>query len=143
MKPLLYLLVSLFIVTPAFGEQWSVEAGFLADFVTGRYHLIGRQADGDATYRGRVEIFRNGKTLQIKRTIAGRTVFGSAAIENTPIAETPVLRLRFKEGARAYECTCLIHGDLDNYARISCHIYRQDGSTRQSGLEAWFSIPPQ
>lgn len=134
---LIYFLLVLSIAPGVYAED-SPEA-FLADFVVGRYHLIGRQADSEVTYQGGVEIFRDpAKTLRVRRSIAGRVIEGTAAIETALHAEAQVLRMRFTDAGIAFECTCLIQGDLDNYARLSCHRYRRDGKTRQPGLEALF-----
>ena len=141
MKPFFYFLVPVLIASSAFGEDQA--ADFLASFVAGHYRLIGQAPEGGATYHGRVEITRDGTALEVKRTIAGKTVRGTAAVENAPMAETPVLRLRFKEAGRNYEGTCLINGDLDNHARLTCHLYRKDGNTRQPGLEALFAVAPK
>jgi len=141
MKPLFYIFVPIFIASSAFGEGSSAE--FLAGFVIGQYRLLGQETESGATYHGRAEIKRDGRTLKVKRTIAGKTVWGTAAIENAPMAEKPVLRLRFNEGEKACESTCLIHGDLNNYARLTCHLYRKDGTTRQPGLEALFAVAPR
>jgi hypothetical protein len=134
-------LIALFIAPLALAETPLPAEDLLVDFVVGRYHLVGRQADGEATYQGRVEIFRAQRSLRVRRTINGVTVEGSAAIEAAPLAETRVLRLRFTEADTPFECTCLVQGDLDNYARLTCYRYRRDGKTRQPGLEALFHDP--
>ena len=126
------------LITPLARAE-ELPTAFLADFVVGRYHLIGRQADGETTYQGRVDILRDAKnTFRVRRTIGSRTIEGTAAIETATLAETQVLRVRFIEAGIPFECTCLIQGDLDNYARLSCLRYRRDGRTRQPSLEALF-----
>jgi hypothetical protein len=134
---LIYFLLVLGIAPFAQAEDPS--QAFLADFVVGRYHLVGREADSETTYQGRVDIFRDPQNaLQVRRTVGGLVITGTAAIEQATLAETEVLRMRFTEAGIAFECTCLIQGDLDNYARLSCHRYRRDGKTRRPGLEALF-----
>ena len=49
-----------------------------------------------------------------------------------------VRRMRFSEGDTPYECTCLLQGDLDNDARLTCQQYRQDDKPRRPGLGALF-----
>ena len=44
----------------------------LWDFVRGRYTLIGRHPDSQATYTGTAKIERVGQQLRLTRTIAGR-----------------------------------------------------------------------
>ncbi|MEJ2642107.1 MAG: hypothetical protein P8010_21300 [Desulfosarcinaceae bacterium] len=129
----------IFLLMVPFAQADEPSEAFLADFVVGRYHLIGRQADGKTTYQGRVDIFRDPQhTLKVRRTICGRVIEGTAAIEKAAMAETQVLRMRFTEAGIPFESTCLIQGDLDNYARLSCLRYSQDGEIRQPALEALF-----
>jgi hypothetical protein len=143
MRPSLLTFVVLLMVAPVQADDASRE--FLSGFVVGRYRLIGQQADAGTTYHGLVVIYRHGPSaaLKVKRTIGGRTVEGTAAIESALHGDAKVLRMRFKADAAAYENTCLVQGDLDNYARLSCHLYRQDGSTQQAGLEALFAAPAE
>jgi hypothetical protein len=129
----------LFLLMVPLVQAQDLSDAFLADFVAGTYLLIGRQMDSETTYQGRIDIFRDPQhVLKVRRTIGGRVIEGTAAIEKATMAETQVLRMRFTEAGTPYECTCLIQGDLDNYARLSCHRYRRDGKTRQPGLEALF-----
>ena len=111
---------------------------FLSEFVSGQYQLIGKGPDSDRTYSGQVGIFSESGKLRFLRVIAGNTVSGEAAIEEAVHGEANVLRMRFNENGVDYEDTCLIQSDLDNYARISCYLYRQDGTTREPGIEALF-----
>lgn len=143
--PLLALVIAsqagLLNTSQALGE--GSQTDFLAGFVVGRYRLIGQQPDAGTTYSGEVEIYREGQSSQLKvrRIIADRVVEGAAAIESALHGEAMVLRMRFRENGTAHESTCLVKGDLDNYARLSCQLYRQDGKTRQAGLEALFHAP--
>lgn len=114
---------------------------FLSGFVLGQYQLIGMGPDSDRTYSGQVEIFSESGKLRVRRMIGGNTLSGEAAIEEAAGGETSVLRMRFEEGGAAYEDTCLVQSDLGNYARISCYLYRQDGTTRKPGMEALFIQP--
>jgi hypothetical protein len=54
-------------------------------FVPGRYTLIGRHPDSQATYTGTAKIERVGKQLRLTRTIAGKrsTIYGSARTSTT------------------------------------------------------------
>jgi len=111
----------------------------LRDFLLGNYILIGKAVDSDATYQGKVELYaeKNGG-MKAKRMIQGQTVIGDAALETALGGEAQVLRIRFSEKNIAYEETCLWKSDLDNYARISCYLYRPGGATANPGLEALF-----
>ncbi len=125
------------------GNADSSQQQFLSEFVAGRYQLIGQGPDSDRTYSGQVEIFSESGKLRFRRIVAGNTVNGEAAVEAAAGGEASVLRMRFKKNGVAYESTCLVQGDLDNYARISCYLYRQDGATQKPGMEALFIQPPQ
>ena len=114
---------------------------FLSEFVLGQYRLIGKGPDSDRTYSGQVEIFSESGKLRFRRVIADSTVNGEAAVVDAAGGETNVLRMQFNKDGVAYEDTCLIQSDLDNYARISCYLYRRDGATREPGLEALFVLP--
>jgi len=111
---------------------------FLSDFVLGKYLLVGKSADSTSTYFGHVEIYSENETLKVRRKIGSETVQGSARIESADRGGTKVLRVKFDNNGRSYEKTCLIHGDLDNYARISCYLYLSEGETEQPGLEVLF-----
>ncbi|GAB6040801.1 hypothetical protein [Endothiovibrio diazotrophicus] len=108
-------------------------------FVVGDYRLIGQRPDSSETYAGRVEIAeRKGGGLTGRRSVGGESVVMEVALERALAGEAQVLRMRFTEEGVAYEATCLLQSDLDNYARISCYRYRRDGATRRPGLEALF-----
>lgn len=114
-------------------------------FVVGHYDMIGREPDSKRTFTGEIEIRAESDrpgNLVVLRRIGGQVVRATGRIETAPIAETRVLRLRFKVRNVPYEGTYLFHGDLDNYARISGYVYRKDGKTKVPGLEALFHLGP-
>ena len=111
---------------------------FIPEFLAGRYTLIGKRPDSGVPYTGKVEIYLDNGVLKVFRMIGGRTVTGDAAIEKVLDGDADVLRIRFKEGDTGYEETCLWHGDLDNYARISCYLYKPGEKVMNPGLEALF-----
>jgi len=76
--------------------------------------------------------------LKVRRSINGQVIYGTAAIETALNGDARVIRIRFRENQIFYEQTCLSQSDLDNYARISCYLYRLDKSTTEPGLEALF-----
>ena len=130
----------LFLMSVLGTHTWAEESdqGFLSEFVTGSYLLLGKQVDSAQTFFGRAEIYHSDEQLHIKRIIDGVEIIGSAAVEKAMHGEATVLRMRFEEQGMAYENTCLIQSDLDNYARISCYRYRPGLETTHPGLEAWF-----
>lgn len=111
---------------------------FLMDFIAGNYHLIGKALDSENTYYGTITFKKTGNNLAVVRTIANTVAYGDAAIEKALHGETNVLRIRFRETSIDYEETCLITGDLDNYARLSCYLYRPGEKTDDPGLETFF-----
>lgn len=113
----------------------------LWDFVRGRYTLVGRQPDSQATYTGTAKIERAGKQLRLTRTIAGRQerIFGT--VRRADPGEAWVLA--FKWGQKpAMEMVCLVGTDLDNYARLTCHWGKAGNPHTQPGMEAYFAQEP-
>ena len=106
--------------------------------VQGKYILVGKGLDTDKTYLGKVEIRPIKDHLIVEREINGKSVKGSAAIESAAGGDAQVLRIRFTEDGNSYEQTCLVNSDLDNYARISCYLYKPGIKTTQPGLEVLF-----
>ena len=122
------------------GTEADDEIDALRHFVIGQYQLIGRAPDADTTYQGTLTISPGPQALKVERYVNGQRRQGVADIETALHGEAKVLRMRYVEGGIEYENTCLLQADLDNYARISCFRYRQDGTTRQPGLEALFIV---
>jgi len=119
------------------------DASFLLSFVAGDYAVVGREPDGGATYAGTARITQDGDRLVLERRIGGRTVRAVGRVEvPSPPGEGQVLRFRWGDG-QAMTMTCLVAGDLDNYARLSC-LWGADGQQlREPGLEAMFSTAAQ
>ncbi len=107
-------------------------------FVQGKYILVGKGLDTDKTYFGEVKIKSVNNKLIVEREINKKSVKGSAAIEYAVGGDAQVLRIRFTEDGDSYEQTCLVNSDLDNYARISCYLYKPGIKTMQPGLEVLF-----
>ena len=113
----------------------------LWDFVPGRYTLIGRQPDSQATYTGTAKIERVGQQLRLTRTVGGKrsTILGT--VRRADPGEAWVLH--FKWGQKApMEMVCLVGPDLDNYARLTCHWGRAGNPHAQPGMEAYFAQEP-
>jgi hypothetical protein len=115
------------------------ESTFLQSLIAGQYNLIGKSLNSQNTYLGEVSISdgESESELQITRVINGKITIGKAKIEQT-MEKTHVLRIHFTENEINYEQTCLIGSDLDNYARLTCHLYEPEKHTKNPGLEALF-----
>lgn len=110
----------------------------LYDFLCGSYQVIGRLPDSDQLYSGKVDLKRLGNHLEVLRLMGGRAVKGIGKIETVTSDKIKVLRVRFRSEEKDYEATYLIGSDLDNYGRLTGHVYFKDGETRTPGLEALF-----
>ena len=113
----------------------------LWDFVRGRYTLIGRHPDSQATYTGTAKIERVGQQLRLTRTIAGRQerIFGT--VRRADPGEAWVLAFKWGE-KQPMEMVCLVGPDLDNYARLTCHWGKAGNPHAQPGMEAYFAQEP-
>ncbi|MDO6682639.1 MULTISPECIES: hypothetical protein [unclassified Oceanobacter] len=116
-------------------------AGFLADFLSGHYTLVGKAVNSDATYTGKVTLYQEHGALKVKRAINNRVVLADATLEKSFSGDADVLKIQFTDNGVNYKESCLFSGDLDNYARISCYLYMADGETNSRGLETFFIDP--
>lgn len=115
------------------------EASFLRSFVVGEYALIGRAPGGGEAYAGTARIEENGEGLTMLRRVGGRTVSAAGRVEvPQPPGEGMVLRFEWQDEA-AVAMTCLVSGDLDNQARLTCLWNRPSSPAREPGQEALFS----
>ncbi len=110
----------------------------LYDFLCGSYQAIGRRLDSDQLYSGKVDVKRSGNQLEVLRFMGGRAVKGTGKIEAATPDKIKVLKVFFRSEGKDYEATYLIGSDLDNYGRLSGHVYLKGGQTRKPGLEALF-----
>ena len=110
-------------------------------FIIGKYFLLGKAVNSHKTYFGEITLEGTKSGIKITRSINGKTIKGTAALEKTMGDNVSVLRMRFEENQIKYETTCLISSDLDNYARMTCHVYEPGKSTKNPGLEALFINP--
>jgi hypothetical protein len=132
----------LFALTLAIGSAAAAEDDVASDlraFVAGDYALVGREPDGGGAYAGMAKIAEDGEQLILERRIGGRTVRALGRVEvPSPPGEGQVLRFRWTDG-QAMTMTCLIAGDLDNYARLTCLWGADAQPPKEPGLEAMFS----
>lgn len=134
---ILCLFVFVLLPTQVFAKE--VADGNLLNFFVGTYNIVGKSYESNQTYLGEVDMAIQGKSLKVTRRISGKKIIGKGFIELTVVGDPQeVLRIRFKEANSSYEETCLWHGDLDNYARITCYLYRPEIQTENPGLEAYF-----
>jgi hypothetical protein len=122
---------------PAMADE--SDASVLMSFVAGDYALVGRGPENGAPYAGTAKIAEDGEQLILERQIGGRTMRAVGRVEvPSPPGEGQVLRFRWNDG-QAITMTCLVAGDLDNYARLTC-LWGADGPPpKEPGLEAIFS----
>jgi hypothetical protein len=118
------------------GKDFSDEP--LYDFLCGSYHVIGRLPDSNQLYSGKIEFKRSGNQLEVVRLIGGHQGRGIGRIEIATPDKIKVLRVHFRLKDKDYEATYLIGSDLDNYGRLTGHVYFKDGGTKAPGLEALF-----
>jgi hypothetical protein len=129
--------IAVLAAAPAMADE--SDASVLMTFVAGDYALVGRAPDGGASYAGTAKIAEEGDHLSLERQVGGRTVRANGRVEvPSPPGEGQVLRFRWTDG-QAITMTCLVAGDLDNYARLTC-LWGADGQEpKEPGLEAMFS----
>jgi hypothetical protein len=129
--------IALLAAAPAMAAE--SDAAVLMSFVAGDYALVGRGPDGGASYAGTATIAEEGDHLSLERRVGGNTVRATGRVEvPSPPGEGQVLRFHWTDG-QAITMTCLVAGDLDNYARLTC-LWGADGQqVKEPGLEAMFS----
>jgi len=133
----LLLLAAFFLVASTAGAK-EEEGDFLLGFLQGTYEVVGRWPDSGETYTGRIVVESEGDHLRVLRKVGGEEIEAVGRIETALGGEIKVLRIEFARGEHEYEGTFLIDSDLDNYARLTGHVYLEGGGTEKPGLEAWF-----
>jgi hypothetical protein len=127
--------IFLLLIIPVFA---CAEDGVIADFILGKYLLVGKGVDTQQTYTGEIIIYRDDKGLKLIRMINGQSTVADVGFETTLGGDKEVIRIRFKQADKSYEETCLWQSDLDNYARISCYLYHSGNNTKDPGMEVMF-----
>ncbi|MDD5333462.1 MAG: hypothetical protein PHS32_06925 [Rhodoferax sp.] len=120
---------------PVFAAGQPADSGL--DYLSGSYVVIGKHADSEKTYTGRMTVSLAEQVLKIVRVIGGRSTEATGTMDAATPDRIPVLRVSFKEHGKLHEETCMVSSDLDNYPRVSCYV--QHNFTKKVGLEAWFS----
>jgi hypothetical protein len=114
------------------------ETDFLLGFLEGSYTVVGTYPESNQVFRGNSHLEKMGSNLKLTRIIDADTTIGKAWLERISADEITVLKSAFKKDDRFYEAIYLIDSDLNNYARLTGHVYFKKGKTRRAGLEAWF-----
>ena len=138
MKRINFLTASLIIIFVSGVWAQDGEVDFLYSFLRGTYQVIGRWPDSNETYNGKVVIKSKGDHLQLLRSINGEEIEGIGRIATVTFDKIKVLRVWFSQGGQRYKATYMIDSDLDNYARLTGHLYLKTGKTKRLGLEALF-----
>ena len=85
-----------------------------------------------------VALIGNGDHLRMLRSIDGEEIEGIGRIATATADKIKVLKVHFSQRGRRYEATYIIDSDLDNYARLTGHLYFEAVKTKRPGLEALF-----
>lgn len=112
-----------------------------ADFMAGRYALLGATGENESYSGGVAIVALNERTLRFERRVGGATVIEFGRIERNRL-DAPVIRLADTPTARSFEGEatgfCMITVDFDNYARLTC--VRRDSASGRLGYEAYFPL---
>jgi len=120
------------------GDTPNEEESFLLSFVPGDYAVVGKSPDKGSCYSGVARIERKGSRLVLLRQIGSKLIIAEGGVEVPhPPGEGEVLRFRWHE-KEPMVMTCLVGGDLDNYARLTCYWVSENGKHMEPGLEALF-----
>jgi hypothetical protein len=115
----------------------------LLRYLEGSYRIIGKKVINDETFLGRVIIKKKGKKLEVWRLIDGARIHGTGWIDFATPDRIRILRMRFHTAEGSFSGAYIFCSDLDNYARITGYLYRDDKPlTRNPGLEALFPEAP-
>ena len=118
-----------------------------APFFVGAYTLIGKALESNDAFLGKLLLTINDdSTKSFERIIDGTTTRGSWAIEYALGNEIRVIRIRWTNEGRRYECTYQWCMDFDTYPRLSGHCYETGKATDSPGMEVAFIIheePPE
>jgi hypothetical protein len=110
----------------------------LLGFVVGDYVLVGREPDGGAAYSGAARLEQAGGGLVLHRRVGGVETTARGTLEvPSPPGEGRVLRFRWQASAPMV-MACLVGGDLDNFARLTCVWGPERAEPELPGLEALF-----
>ncbi|MDY7038854.1 MAG: hypothetical protein SV375_22210 [Thermodesulfobacteriota bacterium] len=137
MKKLTVIILLIFFPFIVFADDES-NYELLYGYLSGTYIVIGKELESERTYTGKI-IFESKKDhIIVTRIINGESIQGIGKIEHTRFDKVNVFRVRFKKEGKDFEITYLWMNDLDNYGRLSGHVYQPGKRTFKPGLEALF-----
>lgn len=112
--------------------------GLLA-FLAGNYVLIGKHLDSDDSFVGSLVLEQHGDHLAGYRLVSTVKTDVRAVIRHPACCEsTHMLRLTFELDGVNLEASYLVTSDLDNYGRLSGHVYNPAQKTNWPGMEVLF-----
>jgi hypothetical protein len=133
--------ILLIAVSECHGEADSkpLDEEFLRNYMAGEYELIGRKADSNETYNGRITLRDEGGVLHVTRNVEGKTDKCAARFDTVAGTDRiPVLRMHFHFDGKEYDATYRWQSDPDNYPRFTGYLYLS--GTKSPGVEALFPI---
>ncbi len=101
----------------------------LPGFLEGNYGLIGKKPGSDDTYSGSARIRINGDKLEVLRCVGSSRFEAEGSIIPVTSDRISHVKVRWSDGKDQYEALYAIHGDADNYARLSGPYVRMDDQT--------------
>lgn len=96
----------------------------LLDFVTGDYAIVGQEPDGGAPYAGSAHIEPEAGGVALKERRGNHEFTAKGTVEAPSPGEGKVLRFRWQDDGPMI-MSCLVAGDLDNYALVARRLRAQ------------------
>lgn len=87
------------------------------------YKLVGKEADSDKTFLGKVVLKKRGTKLDVVRLIDGARIRGIGWIDFVTADRIKILRMRFHTSKGQFEGAYMFCSDLDNFARITGYFF--------------------
>lgn len=112
----------------------------LSGFLRATYGLIGKRPGSGETYSGALAIKPHGDTIEVIRCIGPSRIAGTGSIVRITSDRIPNLKVKWRDGKDDYEAFYMIHGDADNYARLSGPYIRLNDPAK-SGWELLYVEP--
>ena len=137
-----YIYLFLFIIfIPSYASKYKVTEEDMANFVIGKYRFVGQEPNFGPTYFGRAEITAKGNSVTITKYIGSSKIVAAGKIVSSEFEENvKLLRAQYEVNNNKTEITCLIDGDMDNYAILTCKTYWIGKPVADPGLESYFIV---
>jgi hypothetical protein len=107
----------------------------------GKYEIVGRMPDSNATYGGTLEISDGKTAYTLKRIVNGNVTSGEAWIETCGTDSSrgvKVLGFKYTKGKVLLEGHCFPGSDLENGMFLSCYSNVAGVKNERPGLESMF-----